>query len=192
MTGSPTRIADLLELARKGHDVGALVELAGDRGIGSSDTTVAKLLKFDLKASRGSALERLDQDEDPAAVRRRRAKRLGKRWDVGAMRRLGREASADVEFEAMLAAGRQRRAVQRALDAEEAGAEDQGDDYADVAALLEAGVERRVPDAGGFRSDGVRLSYRGAVNGLVGPPESGKTLVAIAQACDELIHGATS
>lgn len=65
-------------------------------------------------------------------------------------------------------------------------------DYADVAALIANGVERRVPDAGGIRNDGARLSYRAAVNGLVGPPEGGKTLVAIAQACDELRIGEAS
>lgn len=70
-----------------------------------------------------------------------------------------------------------------------AGSDDDGDDYADVAAAIANGVERRVPDAGGVRNDGARLAYSGAVNGLVGPPESGKTLVAIAQACDELKAG---
>lgn len=73
--------------------------------------------------------------------------------------------------------------------AEKAGTLDEGDDYADVAEIIANGVERRVPDAGGLRSDGARLAYSGAVNGLVGPPESGKTLVAIAQACDELKAG---
>ena len=73
--------------------------------------------------------------------------------------------------------------------AEKAGTLDEGDDYADVAEIIANGVERRVPDAGGVRSDGARLAYSGAVNGLVGPPESGKTLVAIAQACDELKAG---
>lgn len=73
--------------------------------------------------------------------------------------------------------------------AELEGSDDEGDDYADVAAAIEKGIERRVPDAGGVRNDSVRLAYSGAVNGLVGPPESGKTLVAIAQACDELKAG---
>ena len=85
---------------------------------------------------------------------------------------------------------RVRRDAKRELDEEDAEDDVTLDDYADVAALIEAGVERRVPDAGGLRADGVRLSYRGAVNGLVGPPESGKTLIAIAQACDDLKDGA--
>lgn len=84
-----------------------------------------------------------------------------------------------------------RRRIRRELDEEEAAdAEDAlGDLYADVAEIIERGVERRAPDAGGIRNDGARLSYSAAVNGLVGPPESGKTLVSVAQACDELTRG---
>lgn len=100
------------------------------------------------------------------------------------------DAARRAEFEERLERERQYRAVKRAVDAEEAATGDEpADDYADVAALIEAGVQRRVPDAGAVRNDGVRLAYSAAVNGLVGPPESGKTLVAIASACDTLKAG---
>ncbi|MFS0794590.1 AAA family ATPase [Microbacterium sp. 1P10AE] len=96
-----------------------------------------------------------------------------------------REALDDKKAEIRL-----RRQAQREVEAEEAAQGDEpADDYADVAELIAKGVERRVPDAGGLRADGVRLAYSGAVNGLVGPPESGKTLVAIASACDTLKAG---
>lgn len=98
---------------------------------------------------------------------------------------IGRQSLVDAEAEKMRIRDEARRLV-----AEEAAPDDaEADDYADVAALIEAGVESRVPDAGGLRSDGVRLAYSGAVNGLVGRPESGKTLVAIASACDVLKSG---
>lgn len=98
---------------------------------------------------------------------------------------LGRQAAVDAEAEKI----RIRDEARRLVAEEDLTGDEPADDYADVAALIEAGVERRVPDAGGLRADGVRLAYRSAVNGLVGPPESGKTLVAIASACDELKAG---
>lgn len=98
---------------------------------------------------------------------------------------LGRQASVDAEAEKI----RIREDARRLVAEEALRGDEPADDYADVAALIEAGVQRRVPDAGALRSDGVRLAYSGAVNGLVGPPESGKTLVAIASACDTLKAG---
>ncbi|WP_372469207.1 AAA family ATPase [Microbacterium maritypicum] len=98
---------------------------------------------------------------------------------------LGRQAAVDAEAEKIRI-----REDARRLVAEEATQDDEpADDYADVAALIEMGVERRVPDAGAVRNDGVRLAYSAAVNGLVGPPESGKTLIAVASACDTLKAG---
>ncbi|MEV8265850.1 AAA family ATPase [Microbacterium sp. NPDC077057] len=98
---------------------------------------------------------------------------------------LGRQASVDAEAEKI----RIREDARRLIAEEAMQGDEPADDYADVAALIEAGVQRRVPDAGALRNDGVRLAYSGAVNGLVGPPESGKTLVAIASACDTLKTG---
>ncbi|WP_309104960.1 hypothetical protein [Microbacterium sp.] len=61
--------------------------------------------------------------------------------------------------------------------------------YVDAAAILTAGHNPPMPARGGQRSDGLRLLYPGAVNGLVGDPESGKTLIASANAADELFGG---
>jgi len=124
-------------------------------------------------------------------------KELAEAWDRGRRDGTARLLASADEAATRQSAVNERLETLRIYDeaaearaAEKMGREDEGDDYADVAALIEAGVERRVPDAGGVRSDGARLSYRGAVNGLVGPPESGKTLVAIAQACDDMKAGA--
>lgn len=69
-----------------------------------------------------------------------------------------------------------------------------GDDYSDSASVIarimeNGGPQTRKPDAGGIRNDGVRLGYRGKTQALVGNPEAGKTLIAVAQACDELKLG---
>ena len=134
----------------------------------------------------------MDADEE-RKIRRRAKKLIEKKHDPRVVAYVGRtsdELSRLAEFEEDMEKERRRRAVRRALDAEEAATGDEpADDYADVAALIEAGVQRRTPDAGALRNDGVRLAYSGAVNGLVGPPESGKTLVAIASACDTLKAG---
>ncbi len=61
--------------------------------------------------------------------------------------------------------------------------------YVDIATVLEGDLAASAPDAGGIRSDGERMLYRGKVNGLVGEPEAGKTLTAIAMAADELSRG---
>jgi hypothetical protein len=99
------------------------------------------------------------------------------------------QINAEIEELALTRMKRARaEALARQWDAEDEG-EDEGEDYADVASIIAHGVEQRTPDAGGVRNDGVRLAYSGAVNGLVGPPESGKTLVAVAQASDELKAG---
>lgn len=94
------------------------------------------------------------------------------------------------EYEERKARKRQDRQMVRELAVEEAGdVEDGTADYTDVAALIENGIEDRVPDAGGIRNDGTRMGYRGKTHALIGPPESGKTLVSIAMACDELKEG---
>lgn len=95
---------------------------------------------------------------------------------------LSRRAEIDAEAHKI----RVREAARRIVAEEAMESDEPADDYADVAVLIENGVQRREPDAGGIRADGTRMAYSAAVNGLVGPPESGKTLVAIAQACDEL------
>lgn len=83
----------------------------------------------------------------------------------------------------------------RALKARGEAPEPDGDDepapsvYVDVAAVLAGKLEAPKPDAGGVRADGERMIYRSAVNGIVGEPEAGKTLVATAWAADELRLG---
>lgn len=61
--------------------------------------------------------------------------------------------------------------------------------YIDVQAYLDGTLEAPQTSAGGCRSDGVRLLYSGAVNVLLGDPESGKTLCAAAMAADEMFAG---
>ncbi|GAB3410957.1 hypothetical protein GCM10027515_31910 [Schumannella luteola] len=78
----------------------------------------------------------------------------------------------------------QRAAEQSLLDAER-GATD-APTYVDVAALLDAGFQAIEPDAGGIRSDGVRLLYSGTVNGLVGESEVAKSIAATCMVADEL------
>ena len=61
--------------------------------------------------------------------------------------------------------------------------------YADIGAVLDGKVERIEPTAGGVRTDGLRLLYAGKVNGLIGDPEQGKSLVAAGMALDTLQEG---
>ncbi|MGO1851372.1 AAA family ATPase [Microbacterium sp.] len=59
----------------------------------------------------------------------------------------------------------------------------------DVAVALSGGLEVPVPSLGSRRTDDHQLLYRSAVNVLFGPPEGGKTLIAIAHAIDVLRGG---
>lgn len=61
--------------------------------------------------------------------------------------------------------------------------------YVDVAALLQGGSRAPRPSAGSRRTDGLQLLYTGAVNGIVGESESGKTLIALAHVADTLADG---
>lgn len=61
--------------------------------------------------------------------------------------------------------------------------------YVDAALVLRAGYERPSPSRGAERADGLRLLYAAAVNGLVGDPETGKTLIATAMAAEGLARG---
>lgn len=61
--------------------------------------------------------------------------------------------------------------------------------YVDIAQVLAGPMTPPAPDAGAIRADGERMIYRGKVNGLVGEPETGKTLIATANAVDELSRG---
>lgn len=62
-------------------------------------------------------------------------------------------------------------------------------EYIDAAAVLAGDFHAPIPTRGGKRSDGLRLLYPASVNGLVGDPETGKTLIASACAADELYQG---
>ncbi|MGM1029415.1 MAG: hypothetical protein ACQEWM_06010 [Actinomycetota bacterium] len=62
-------------------------------------------------------------------------------------------------------------------------------EYVDAAAILSGNFHPPKPTRGGKRSDGLHLLYPGSVNGLVGDPETGKTLIATACAADELYQG---
>lgn len=64
-----------------------------------------------------------------------------------------------------------------------------GELYIDVAAALAGDLKPVEPDAGSQRSDGMFLLYSGKVNVLMGDPESGKTLVALAMGVDTLRRG---
>ena len=182
----------LVAAGKKGHDAEALVERAARLGLDRAES-MAKLAKFDVAPS-ASGLAGLERHFGKKAARKAAASRLAKAWERGARAGLADEQPM-TEAQRLVALNdeveRQRLRAEAAdiVKAERTGQVDEGDDYADVAALIEQGVEQRTPDAGGIRSDGARLSYSGAVNGLVGPPESGKTLVAIAQACDDLKAG---
>ncbi|RAZ34815.1 AAA family ATPase [Microbacterium sp. SMR1] len=169
---------DPAEIPTAARDMGASVPLEVYTKSAALDflfDSAPKLAKEERKALRKKAARAYDKG--------RRGPRRAFLWAPDAA---SRRADLDAEKEKQ----RIRRDARRELDEEELEVDDLADDYADVAALIEQGVERRTPDAGGLRADGVRLAYSGAVNGLVGPPESGKTLVAIAQACDALKDGA--
>lgn len=58
--------------------------------------------------------------------------------------------------------------------------------HVDVAAAFAGGLEPRRPTAGSERADGLRLLYTGAVNGLMGASEVGKSIIASAMVSDEL------
>lgn len=62
----------------------------------------------------------------------------------------------------------------------------------DVAAVLSGSATAPTPTVGGRRTDGLRMLYPGTVNGLVGDPEAGKTLVAAAFVADELAAGGSA
>lgn len=64
--------------------------------------------------------------------------------------------------------------------------------FVDIAAALKGDLTAPVPTAGGIRADGERMLYRAAVNGIVGEPEQGKTLVASAMVADELVKGGSA
>lgn len=64
--------------------------------------------------------------------------------------------------------------------------------FVDIAAALEGDLTPPAPTAGGIRADGERMLYRAAVNGIVGEPEQGKTLVASAMVADELTKGGSA
>ncbi len=191
-TQQAAALKKLVAAGKKGHDAEALVERAARLGLDRTEA-MAKLARFDVPPS-GTPLERLEKHLGEKAAKKAAASRLAKAWERGARAALD-DTLPMTDSQRLVALNdevdRQRLRAEAAdiVKAERAGQGDEGDDYADVAALIEQGVEQRTPDAGGIRSDGARLSYRGAVNGLVGPPESGKTLVAIAQACDDLKAG---
>lgn len=60
--------------------------------------------------------------------------------------------------------------------------------YANIQVVLEGGLEAFKPTLG-HRADGECLFYPGTTNGLVGEPESGKTLLALCVFADELFKG---
>ncbi len=64
--------------------------------------------------------------------------------------------------------------------------------YLDVAKALRGELKPVVPDTGSARSDGLHLLYSGKVNGLVGDPESGKTLIGLAMIVDTLNRGGSA
>jgi len=61
--------------------------------------------------------------------------------------------------------------------------------FVDVAALLDGELTVAQPDGGAALSDGSRLFYRGAVNGLIGDPEAAKSLIALASGAAVLQQG---
>lgn len=64
--------------------------------------------------------------------------------------------------------------------------------YLDVAAALRGELKPVEPDTGSIRNDGLPLLYSGKVNGLVGDPESGKTLIGLAMIVDTLERGGSA
>lgn len=64
--------------------------------------------------------------------------------------------------------------------------------YANLAAVFAEGDPGSPEAEIGHRTDGAKLFYRSAVNVLVGAPESGKTLLALATIADELFNGGTA
>lgn len=60
--------------------------------------------------------------------------------------------------------------------------------YADITAVLDGTLEAPQPTVG-RREDGFNLFYPATTNGLVGAPESGKTLFALCVLADELFAG---
>lgn len=60
--------------------------------------------------------------------------------------------------------------------------------FVDVGAVLDGTLEVPAPEVAP-RTDGAHLFYRSAHNGLTGDPESGKSLLALSVAADELFNG---
>lgn len=61
--------------------------------------------------------------------------------------------------------------------------------YVDVQSVLDGSMQAPKTAAGARRDDGEFLLYAAAVNTLVGPPESGKTLIAAAMSADQIFSG---
>lgn len=177
---------------REGGDPIAEIELAArtlDRRLYPRDKVVTAFLE--AAATDDTALAELLGKK---TARRERVKAGEKAYARGERAKLFADIPlSDLQEKAEIANGVRALALKDKIReqyvAEKAGADDEGPDYADVAEIIANGVEHRETDAGGIRNDGVRLGYRGKTHSLLGPPESGKTLVAIAQACDELRIG---
>lgn len=60
--------------------------------------------------------------------------------------------------------------------------------YANIAAVLRDGLDGGLKPALGARTDGEYLFYRGAVNCIVGAPESGKTLLSLSVLANEIFE----
>lgn len=177
----------------KGGDIEAAIERAAKLRLDRLET-MSRLMPHYKPPTSGSLLDRLEKNLNAEGAKRAAAARVAKAWQRGArnaidndlpLSDLDRIVAVNERAERLRIDAEAREIVQ----AERAATNDTGDDYADVAALIAAGIERRQPDTGGLRSDGIRLAYSAAVNGLVGPPESGKTLVAVHSACDTLKAG---
>lgn len=123
------------------------------------------------------------------AIKRERAE-VERLLEKGAALR-AREAAREERRAEMLEYEQDRDWARREAKRLEVGDDDAGSPevYVDIATVLEGDIKASEPDAGGIRADGERMLYRGKVNGLVGEPEAGKTLSAIAMAADELNRG---
>jgi hypothetical protein len=62
-------------------------------------------------------------------------------------------------------------------------------EYVNVAQILSGDYKAPQTAVGGVRDDGMFLLYPAAVNGLLGAPEVGKTLIAAGMCADELFRG---
>jgi hypothetical protein len=79
-------------------------------------------------------------------------------------------------------------ALERQWEREDSG-ETETEMYLDVAAALEGGIDAPLPCVGMRRTDGWHVLYPAAVNVVFGPPESGKTLWALASGADVIRDG---